>query len=257
MTDEVLSRFQLKGTPLSCEPYGSGHINRTYLVVTDAPHRYILQRVNRRVFHDVPALMENIHAVTRHLAQKDPDPRHVLTLVPAADGKPYLTDAEGEYWRLYEFVGGGVCLEAAANAEDFYQSAVGRSADSPDAGFRLSGPTLQRTITRFHDTPARFAAFRAAVDADVLGRRSGAQEEIAFALAREGEAGTLTDMLARGELPLRVTHNDTKLNNVILDEKDHSPLCVFDLDTDMTGLVATIRRFHPPSRSTAREDERT
>ncbi len=256
MTNDVLTRFQMKGTPLSCEPYGSGHINRTYLVVTDAPHRYILQRINRRVFHDVPALMENIHAVTRHLAKKDPDPRHVLTLVPTVDGQPYLRDAEGEYWRLYEFVGGGVCLEAAASAEDFYQSAVafGRFqmllTDFP-------AQTLHETIARFHDTPARFAAFRAAVDADAAGRKRDAEREIAFALAREGEAGTLTSMLARGELPLRVTHNDTKLNNVILDEKDHSPLCVIDLDTVMPGLVANdfgdSIRF---GASTAREDEK-
>ncbi len=253
---DAVNRFQLKGRPVSCEPYGNGHINRTYLVVTDAPHRYILQKINHTVFRDVPALMENVHAVTSHLARKDPDPRHVLTLVPATDGKPYLLDGEGEYWRMYEFVTGGVCLDRAGNAADFYQSAIafGRFqtmlADFP-------ARTLHETIERFHDTPARFLALHAAAEADVKGRLREVGPELAFAYAREEEGATLMRLLRAGELPLRVTHNDTKLNNVILDEKDHSPLCVIDLDTVMPGLVANdfgdSIRF---GASTAAEDEK-
>jgi Ser/Thr protein kinase RdoA (MazF antagonist) len=253
---DAVNRFQLAGRPVSCERYGNGHINQTYLVVTDAPHRYILQKINRTVFRNVPALMANVHAVTSHLARKDPDPRHVLTLVPAVGGVPYLLDGEGEYWRLYEFVTGGVCLDRAGNSDDFYQSAIafGRFqtmlADFP-------AETLNETIVRFHDTPARFRALHAAAETDAKGRRREVGPELAFAFAREEESATLMRMLRRGELPLRVTHNDTKLNNVILDEKDHSPLCVIDLDTVMPGLVANdfgdSIRF---GASTAAEDEK-
>jgi Ser/Thr protein kinase RdoA (MazF antagonist) len=233
----IASRFRLQGTVVSIEPYGSGHINLTYLVCTDAPHRYILQRVNRHIFRNVPALMENIFAVTTHLARKDPDPRHVLTLVLTAEGAPYVMDAEGEYWRVYEFINGGICLNRAETADEFYQSAVAfghfqtQLADFP-------AHTLHETIARFHDTPARFTALHAAVDADAAGRRGDVAAELAFALAREAEAGALMALLRAGELPLRVTHNDTKLNNVILDENDRTPLCVIDLDTVMPGLVA-------------------
>jgi len=253
---DVVNRFQLDGAPVSCERYGNGHINRTYLVTTDAPHRYILQKINQTVFKNVPALMENIHAVTKHLAGKDPDPRHVLTLVPTVEGAPYLFNGDGEYWRLYEFVTGGVCLERAESAEDFYQSAVafGRFqtmlADFP-------ADTLHETIVRFHDTPARYAALHAAAQADTAGRRREVEAELAFAFAREEEGGAMMRLLRQGALPLRVTHNDTKLNNVILDAKDHSPLCVIDLDTVMPGLVANdfgeSIRF---GASTAAEDEK-
>jgi Ser/Thr protein kinase RdoA (MazF antagonist) len=253
---EILQYFRLQGQPLICEPYGSGHINSTYLAVTDAPHNYILQKVNRRVFKDVPALMENILAVTLHLAKHASNTRHVLTLVLANDGLPYHRDSEGEYWRVYEFVNGGICLNLARNENDFYQSAVAFGqfqnslADFP-------AQSLHETIAHFHDTPARYAAFHAAIEADTVGRRREVEPEIAFALQREKDAGALMQLLASGELPLRVTHNDTKLNNVILDAKLNTPLCVIDLDTVMPGLVANdfgdSIRF---GASTAAEDEK-
>lgn len=233
----VLREYRLDGEPVTCVRYGSGHINQTYLVTTDTPHLYILQRINRRVFTDVPALMENIRAVTAYLSQKDPDPRHVLTLVPARDCRMYSVDENGEYWRVYEFVTGGVSLDSTSTPEEFAQSAVafGRFqnmlADFP-------AETLHETIAHFHDTPARYRAFHEAVTADVKGRRHAVEKELAFALAREEESACLVRLLAAGELPLRVTHNDTKLNNVILDAKDHTALCVIDLDTVMPGLVA-------------------
>ena len=252
----ILDRFQLEGRTVSCEAYGSGHINRTYLAMTDAPHRYILQQINHRVFTNVPALMENIHAVTKFLAQKDPDPRHVLTLVLTTQGLPYVQDEQGEYWRMYEYITGGVCLNRAETADEFYQSAVAfghfqtQLSDFP-------AQTLHETIAHFHDTPARYAALHAAADADVRGRLKEVEPELAFALAHEAEAGELMRLLSAGELPLRVTHNDTKLNNVILDARDHTPLCVIDLDTVMPGLVAfdfgDSIRF---GASTAAEDEK-
>ncbi|HNW85520.1 MAG TPA: aminoglycoside phosphotransferase family protein [Candidatus Limiplasma sp.] len=252
----ILSRFQLRGAPQTCEPYGSGHINQTYLVVTDAPHRYILQRINHRVFTDVPALMENIDAVTRYLAQQDPDPRHVLTLVPTLEGAPYCMDENGESWRIYEFIQGGICLNRAESADDFYQSAVAFGRFQRMLA-HFPAQTLHETIAHFHDTPSRFRALHAAADADAVNRRREVEPELAFALAHEEEAAGMMRLLAEGKLPLRVTHNDTKLNNVILDAKDRTPLCVIDLDTVMPGLVANdfgdSIRF---GASTAAEDEK-
>jgi len=252
----ILDSFALRGVPLTCEPYGSGHINHTYLVSTDEPHRYILQLINQRVFTDVPALMENIYAVTTYLSRMDPDPRHVLTVVPAKDGLPYHRDEDGEYWRVYEYITGGICLSRVETPEDFYQSAVAfghfqtQLADFP-------ANTLHETIARFHDTPNRYAALHKAIREDVRGRLAEVGPEVEFALAHEAEAGVMVQMLAQGELPLRVTHNDTKLNNVILDEKTRTPLCVIDLDTVMPGLVANdfgdSIRF---GAATAAEDEK-
>ena len=248
--------FQLEGKPVSCERYGMGHINRTYLVVTDAPRRYILQRLSRAAFRDIPGLMENVRAVTEYLARQTDDPGACLHLIPTREGAFYDRDEEGEYWRVYDFVEDSLCLQAAETPEDFYQSAVafGRFQrmlrDFPPA-------TLHETIPDFHNTPDRYRKFEAVLRADPLGRAAGADREIAFALARREEAGTLQRLREEGALPLRVTHNDTKLNNVMLDAKTRKALCVIDLDTVMPGLAAydfgDSIRF---GASTAAEDER-
>lgn len=247
--------FRIQGNPVSLTRYGSGHINETYLLKTDAPHAYIAQKINRHIFQDIPALMQNIALVTRFLAQADPDPRHVLTLVPAQSGETFLRDETDECWRVYEFVTDSLCLDQPRTREDFYQS--GRAF----GGFQrmlsaFDASRLTETIPRFHDTPARCRALRQSLAADVLGRAKRAKPEIDFALAREEEAGAMTSLLARGELPLRVTHNDTKLNNVLLDAATGMPLCVIDLDTVMPGLAANdfgdSIRF---GASTALEDE--
>ncbi len=247
--------FCLDGAPVSCERYGFGHINETYLLQTDRAHAYILQKINHHVFQDVPGLMRNIAAVTRHLALKDPDPRHVLTLIPTQNGEAYHRDDQGESWRLYDFITDSLCLQKADSAEDFYQSAVAFGAfQNMLADFPAE--TLSETIPRFHDTPNRYAALHRAVAADAKGRLSGVRAEVDFALTQEAEASTMTEMLRRGELPLRVTHNDTKLNNVMLDQKTRKALCVIDLDTVMPGLAANdfgdSIRF---GASTAAEDE--
>lgn len=255
MSQHAAEQFQLKGNFASSERYGNGHINETYLVRTSLGHDYILQRINRRVFADVPALMRNIASVTRHLATKDPNPRHVLRLVPTLDGSDYWQDEAGEYWRVYDFVTDSICLERAESAEDFKQSGVAfgrfqqQLADFPAA-------TLTETIPRFHDTPHRYQQLRDALAADVQGRAKEAQRELDFVFAREKEAGEMVRMGKTGELPLRVTHNDTKLNNVMLDRETRKPLCVIDLDTVMPGLAGNdfgdSIRF---GASTAVEDE--
>lgn len=248
--------FQLDGRPVYCERYGFGHINFTYLVKTDAGKRYILQRVNRHVFHNIRGLMGNISAVTAHIRARTGDPRGSLRLIPSLDGDILWVDEAGESWRVYDFVEDSICLQTPETAEDFYQSAVAfgtfqnQLADFP-------ADSLHETIPDFHNTPDRYQKFHRALEADRFGRAPGAEREIAFVLSREKEAGALQQMRESGTLPLRVTHNDTKLNNVMLDAETRTALCVIDLDTVMPGLAAydfgDSIRF---GAATAAEDEK-
>lgn len=253
---KVISSFQLDSNAVSCERYGSGHINETYLVVTQSGRRYILQKVNHHVFRDVPALMANIEAVTRHVATKEKDPRHVLRLVPTFSGESYVQDEQGEYYRVYDFVEGSLSLDRAEQPEDFHQSGVAFGQfQSQLADFPAT--TLSETIPHFHDTEDRVRKLRAAIQSDTAGRVREVQAECDFALARAEEAATMVRMQRAGELPTRVTHNDTKLNNVMLDAVTRTPLCVIDLDTVMPGLSANdfgdSIRF---GASTGAEDEK-
>ena len=253
---EIAGRFAVKGTPVSCERYGSGHINETYLVKTDAGADYIMQKINRSVFKDVDGLMRNIASVTRFLSERDPDPRHTLHLVPVKNGGDFLIDQQDQVWRMYDFVTDSLCMNAAETPEDFWQSAVAFGTFQCQLA-EFPAETLTETIPHFHDTPDRYRQLHEAMDKDVCGRKAEVQAELEFALAHEEEAGVLTRLLARGELPLRVTHNDTKLNNVMLDAQTRRPLCVIDLDTVMPGLAAydfgDSIRF---GASTAAEDEK-
>ena len=251
---EIADLFRLAGDAMDVRPYGNGHINETFIVAA-ASKRYILQRINHMIFKDVPALMENIGAVSAYLAAGDPDPRHVLTPVRTLDGALYAA-VGGNYYRVYDFIEDSVCLESVRDAADFEMSARAFG----DFQRRLSGfpaDTLHETIARFHDTPNRVRLLREAIQADPLGRAKDVRREIDFALSREADAALMTGMLARGELPLRVAHNDTKLNNVLLDARTREPLCVIDLDTVMPGLAGNdfgdSIRF---GATTGAEDER-
>ena len=200
-------------------------------------------------FKNVPALMENIAGVTRFLAQEEPDIRRVLTVVKTHDGQDFYQDGMGEYWRVYYFVTDSLCLEKAESPEDFKRSgeAFGRF-QRQLAGYPAH--SLYETIKDFHNIPARYQQLHEAVRLDVKGRVKDVQAELDFILAREERAGTLKRMQAEGQLLTRVTHNDTKLNNVLLDTQSREPLCVIDLDTVMPGLVA-----FDFGASTAAEDE--
>ena len=254
--EQVLDLFRLNGRPVSCGPYGEGHINLTFLAVTDTGKRYILQRLSRAAFHDIPGLMGNVAAVTEFLAARSSDPRSSLHLIPTLDGRSFCRDSEGEFWRVYDFVEDSLCLQTPETPEDFYQSAVAfgqfqcRLRDFP-------AETLCETIPNFHNTPDRYRKFHLAADADAAGRLSSVLPEVRFLLEREEKAGTLQRLRERGDLPVRVTHNDTKLNNVMLDAVTRKALCVIDLDTVMPGLVAydfgDSIRF---GASTASEDEK-
>ncbi len=248
--------FVMDGEPVSVELYGCGHINHTFLVTTDTGRRYILQMLNGGVFADPDGLMENVVAITRHIAKKCADPRGSLHLNPTRDGRLYTRGKKGNMWRLYDFVEGSICLQAPETMEDFYQSAIAFGTFQQQLADFPAG-TLHETIPNFHNTPDRYRKFRAALAADKLGRAKEVGPEVDFVLAREEEAGALQRMRDSGQLPTRVTHNDTKLNNVMLDEKTRKPLCVIDLDTVMPGLAAydfgDSIRF---GAATAAEDEK-
>ncbi len=241
---EVAAQFQTEGGAVEHAPYGNGHINDTFLVVCETGEgrrkRYILQRMNRSIFKMPQQLMENVVNVTEYLrgiiAKRGGDPdRETLNVVKTKDGSNYYLDGQGDYWRMFLFVEQTVCLEKVESAKDFYDSAVAFGnfqkmlSDYP-------AKTLHETIPNFHNTPSRFSDFRRAVREDKMGRAAQAKEEIEFALAREKDTRVLTDMLKAGELPLRVTHNDTKLNNILFDADTKKAICIIDLDTVMPGL---------------------
>ena len=250
----VLSRFQLSSEPVSCAVYGNGHINGTRLVTCRNGARYILQQINTGVFSEPVLLMRNIELVTAHLKTKTSDPRGVLTLVPAKDGNSFILE-NGEYWRVYEMVPGSVCFDQADEAL-FFESAVAFGRFQNELS-DFPAEQLSETIPHFHDTPARFLSFLRAVANNASGRRNEAEAEIAFVRKREAFTHTLCDLQTRGEQPLRVTHNDTKINNVLFDETSGKALCVIDLDTVMPGFA--VNDFGDAIRygaSTAAEDER-
>lgn len=259
---EIVKLFAVQGTIAGIREYGSGHINRTELVeITDSgqSRTYILQRINTDIFQNVDQLMENIVGVTRHLRKKiiarggDPD-REALQLIPTAEGASYCRVEDGCY-RMYRFITDAVSYDAVERPGDFYESALAFGTFQSLLADYPAG-TLHETIPDFHHTPKRFADFRQAVEADVCGRVSQAEKEIAFVMEREPEMSVLTDLRASGELPLRVTHNDTKLNNVMLDAKTGKGICVIDLDTVMPGL--SVYDFGDSIRfgaNTAAEDE--
>lgn len=261
---EALDRFQTEGTLEEYSVFGSGHINDTYRLVFVQPDggkkSYILQRMNKEIFTQPDELMENVVGVTSFLRKKivenggDPD-RETLNIVPTKSGESYFTDSYGECWRVYKFIEDAVSFDAVEDPDDFYQSAVSFGnfqhllADYP-------AHTLHETIKGFHDTKARFEVFKKAVAEDLAGRAAFVQDEIRFVLEHEDVAGVLGDMLESGALPLRVTHNDTKLNNIMIDKATGKGICVIDLDTVMPGLA--VNDFGDSIRfgaSTGAEDE--
>ncbi|MBE6546298.1 MAG: aminoglycoside phosphotransferase family protein [Ruminococcaceae bacterium] len=244
--------------PEQCAPYGSGHINDTFLVVTDK--RYILQRMNTTVFPHPEEMMENIHGVTGHIRQKavkrgEDTSRVTLTVVPTKDGACCFEDSIGSWWRVYEFVEGTVARDVVESAEDFTICAEAFGKFQQDLA-DYPAEKLHETIVNFHNTPWRFENLKKAVEKDVCGRRAEVEQEISFAMEREGFARMLEEAHAAGSLPLRVTHNDTKLNNILFDATTGAAVCVIDLDTVMPGY--SVNDFGDSIRfgaNTAVEDE--
>ena len=253
--EKAVYAFHLNGNPTKCTTFGHGHINHTLKVTTDTGAEYILQKINRYVFKDPASVMQNVGAVTDYIRERVEDPRLCLHFLTTKDGKFHYEDDQGNFWRMYDFVG-GFCLDTPESDEDFYQSALafGRFQQMLSD---YDADSLTETIPEFHNTIDRYRQFKESVAADRVGRANQVRDEIEFVLAREEKGSTLQKMRCSGQLPLRVTHNDTKLNNVLLDGENRRSLCVLDLDTVMPGLSAydfgDSIRF---GAATAAEDER-
>lgn len=260
---EVIDAFQFEGELQECIPYGNGHINDTFrLSFTEGGKgkRYILQKMNHGIFHNPVELMENVSGVTEWLRKKIEEnggdaERETLNFRNTGDGKSYYVDEQGEYWRVCQYIEHATSYDAVKCDDDFYQSAVAFGhfqrmlADYPVE-------RLHETIKNFHNTVDRFRQFQEVLAADVCHRAAQVQEEINFVLEREALAHTLCDLQEAGKLPLRVTHNDTKLNNIMIDDATGKAICVIDLDTVMPGL--SLNDFGDSIRfgaSTAAEDE--
>ena len=260
---KIFDNFAISGRVIHSEPYGSGHINDTRYIEVDCDgviHKYILQKINKNVFKNPVQLMDNYVAVTEYLRKiiiangGDPD-RETLNAIKTKDGKNCYVDPDGEYWRVVLFVDNSLSYDKVENPEQFYKSAVAFGnfqyllRDYP-------ADTLYETIVNFHNTPDRYRQLMEAVEQDKCGRLAEVSAEVEFCRAREGFTHTLEDAREEGRLPLKVTHNDTKLNNILFDKTTGKPLCVVDLDTIMPGY--SVNDFGDSIRfgaTTALEDE--
>ncbi|MBQ2960170.1 MAG: aminoglycoside phosphotransferase family protein [Oscillospiraceae bacterium] len=251
----IAAKFPIEGKPLEYSQIKSGHINQTYLVTTDTGVKYILQWINQYVFPNVNAIMSNMSAISSFLRGEGQGKMAMISYIDTLDGHNYYDDGEGGAWRIYRFVDNSVCHMRAESSEDFYQSA------KAFGGFQYAlrnfpADSLEETIRDFHNTVDRYAKFRAAIEADECGRLESVRPEVEFALKREEQACRLHRMREEGRLPVRATHNDTKINNVLMDKDSGKAICVIDLDTVMPGLSAydfgDAIRF---GASTAAEDE--
>lgn len=242
--NKIISKFDIEGTLVSCERYGEGHINETYLAVVDNGEKvnYILQRINSNLFKDVDKLMNNIKLVTEFNRQKiaerggNPD-RESLTLVYAKDGKAYFHCEECDaYFRVYKFITDAVAYQVVEKPEDFYYSAVAFG-NFANLLAEFDATKLYEVLPDFHNTEKRFRDFENSLQKDVKERAASVKKEIDFVLSRKDYCGKIVKLLRSGEMPTKVTHNDTKLNNVMLDAKTGKPVAVIDLDTIMPGSI--------------------
>lgn len=241
----IFDAFQIPGSYLDSRPYGSGHINDTYVVAFSQAGtrvRYIMQRINHRVFRFPEAMMENIIRVTQELqnrlaAAQVPDiSRRALRVIPSSEGHPFAKDDEENFWRCYAFIEGAKTYDIIQNERQAYEAAraFGEFQGMVSA---LPGGRLHETIPDFHNTRARFEVLRAAVSADAHGRLKDVGPEWDFIRGHEAMVDVLADLHAKGAIPERITHNDTKLNNVMIDDTTETGICVIDLDTVMPGLA--------------------
>lgn len=240
---DIFRRFAAEGEFVGCERYGEGHINDTFKVTVLCGGKeihYILQRINNRLFSDVDKLMHNIELVTafcrKSVLARGGDPmRECLTLIRTKDGAAYYCDG-GNYFRMYVFIEGATTFQSVRESRDFYESAVafGNFANLL-ADFDAS--QLYEVLPDFHNTRVRYRNFLKAAEQDVRGRKAEVAAEINWVNAHKDLCGKIVDKIASGEIPLRVTHNDTKLNNVMIDDKTGKGIAVIDLDTVMPGSL--------------------
>jgi len=243
--EKIISKFDIEGKLISCERYGEGHINETYLAVVETANgtvRYILQKINSNLFKEVDKLMNNIKLVTEFARERikakggNPD-RESLTLVYTKDGKAYhhCKCCDG-YFRVYKFIEDAIAYQTVEKPEHFRESAVAFG-DFANLLAEFDATQLFEVIPNFHNTAVRFENFIKSLEKDACKRADSVKEEIDFVLARKDYTTKIVDLLASGEMPTKVTHNDTKLNNVMLDANTGKYVAVIDLDTIMPGSI--------------------
>ncbi len=262
--EEAIEQIGFEGSLIGYERYGNGHINDTFVTLyrqKDGSYiRYILQRMNHDTFKQPEQLMENVAGVTEFLKQKiiknhgDVN-RETMNIIPTKSGGIFYKDSIGSYWRAYKFIEDTTCFDRVEKPDDFYQSAIAFGhfqnllKDYP-------AKSLHETIPNFHNTPVRYETLKRVMEEDICNRLKDVKNEIDFVMEREAFASTLMDLQAEGKLPLKVTHNDTKLNNIMIDNKTGKAICVIDLDTIMPGF--SVNDFGDAIRygaSTGAEDE--
>jgi len=262
---DIAKQFAIYGEFIGANSFGNGHINETFLSKWNQAGttvRYTHQKINQNVFTRPDEVMENIQRVTGHITEKllaageNDRSRRTLTVVPAKDGKPWARDKQGGWWRTYLFIEGVHSLENATSPLEarFLGESIGRFqkqlADLPP-------PRLHDAIPNFHDMEKRYLRFYSALEKDAFSRAKEAATEVGFMKANEERGGVLVRAIREGRIPERITHNDTKMNNILVDDVDSKALCVIDLDTVMPGtslfdvgdLVRTVT-------TRAAEDER-
>ena len=241
--NEVIAAYDFPATLMGAVRYGSGHINDTFCLVCQPQEgkaiRFILQGLSLAAFPRQDELMENFIGVTSHLRRKIEAAggdvmRETLNLVPTRDGKPYYTDSTGKVWRLTNYVEGTVCLQKAT--PDLFEASARAFGRFQYLLSDYPAETLHESIVNFHNTEDRLAKFETALAVDKMGRAKEVEAEVKFVMDRKADCSVALNALREGKLPLRVTHNDTKLNNVLIDEKTLEGVCIVDLDTTMPGL---------------------
>lgn len=256
---KIISNFRCEGTPINVKSIKSGRINTTYRVDFEN-EKYTLQKINKYVFKKPDEVMHNISLVTKHIKEKiaavggDVE-RGCLEVINSVSGEPYYIDENGDYWRVYKYIDNVYTLDENVESEKLYTAGFGFGTfQNMLADFDAT--KLYETIPNFHNDISRFEDFKRAIQEDKFNRVKDVREEIDFMLSREEDLKKLSQMQQAGEIPTRVTHNDTKVNNILIDEQTHKALCVIDLDTVMPGLA--VLDFGDAARfitNTASEDE--
>lgn len=260
---EVVKHFHFGGTLKEIKPLAQGHINDTFIVTSETEGRmirHVLQRINHEVFKDPPAMMDNIVRITEHIRNKLQNerpnlPSRQLKVICSDNGSGYWTDPEENYWRVYDFI------ERAVSYDTMNSPELACEAARMFGWFQrmledLPGPVLHDSIPDFHNTPLRFKLFQEVLEEDPCNRAKEARREIDFLLENADICNVLMDLVKKGDLPYRIAHNDSKINNVMFDEKTHHGVCVIDLDTVMPGLSGyDFGDLVRTAASSAKEDE--
>ncbi|MDF9796943.1 Ser/Thr protein kinase RdoA (MazF antagonist) [Catalinimonas alkaloidigena] len=246
--DEIISKFKVGDDDFDYKPFGSGHINDTFLVFDNqhgeadeaTQRKYLLQRINHEVFRDVDGLMRNMNLVTTRLQSELGKSEEMdfttVRIIPAHDDKLYYLDSWGNYWRMQTFIPNSTTYDRVTSEKQAFEAgyAFGKFQLLLE---NIDVNSLKETIPDFHNMEYRFKNFEAALQKDAVSRKASVEKEILFALARQEEMENLYEQVKNVKVPIRITHNDTKFNNVLLDKHTHKAICVIDLDTVMPGVI--------------------